>query len=110
MKVLVALCVLTIVTLSYSSPLTQECYYDDRGLCSGFCEEGTHSYTTGCGPVTPEATCDNPNPIAGKGDVCDYSDCYCNAPTVRDTVSGKCVNLEDCPKKEEKKEENAAKA
>ncbi|KAJ8711948.1 hypothetical protein PYW08_008902 [Mythimna loreyi] len=100
MKVLIVLCFLVLVALSSCKPQGRECYYIE-GRCVKECEEGTHSYTTGCGPLTPEATCDNPNPITGRGDICDYSDCYCNAPTVRDTVSGKCVKLEDCPKKEE---------
>ncbi|XP_045779575.1 UPF0329 protein ECU05_1680/ECU11_0050-like [Maniola jurtina] len=69
------------------------------------CEEGTHDFTTGCGYVTPEATCDNPNPVTDtSGEVCDYTACYCDSPTVRDTTTDKCVRLEDCPKKEEKKD------
>ncbi|KAH9642566.1 hypothetical protein HF086_011159 [Spodoptera exigua] len=65
------------------------------------CEVGTHAYTTGCGPLIPEPTCDEPSPVAGKGMICDYSSCYCDVPTVRDTVSGKCVPLDQCPKKKE---------
>nr|XP_034835728.1 uncharacterized protein LOC117992178 [Maniola hyperantus] len=69
-------------------------------------EEGTHDYTTGCGYVTPEATCDNPNPVTDtSGKVCDYTACYCDSPTVRDTATDKCVRLEDCPKKEEEKKD-----
>lgn len=68
-----------------------------------YCPVGTHSYTTGCSPRTPEPTCEEPNPVAEDYDICDYSDCYCDAPTVRDTVSKKCVELEDCPKKEKPK-------
>lgn len=63
------------------------------------CEEGTHGYTPGCGPITPEATCDEPQPKSENGETCDYSGCYCDPPTVRDTASGKCVALEKCPKK-----------
>ncbi|KOB78133.1 putative protease inhibitor 4 [Operophtera brumata] len=63
------------------------------------CPEGTHAYTTNCRPMTPEATCDEPNPVMGKYDVCDYSSCYCDHPTVRDTASNMCVKQEECPKK-----------
>ncbi|KAF9794891.1 hypothetical protein SFRURICE_005126 [Spodoptera frugiperda] len=99
MKLFAILCVLGYVAFSFGKP--RECYYDDRGLCYKECEVGTRAYTTGCGPLVPEPTCDEPNPVAGEGLICDYSACYCEAPTVRDTVSGKCVNLDQCPKKEE---------
>ncbi|CAH2095623.1 unnamed protein product [Euphydryas editha] len=64
------------------------------------CEEGTYSYTTGCGALTPEATCADPNPKPDTdgGSICDYSACYCNPPTVRHPESNKCVPLEECPK------------
>ncbi|GBP04534.1 hypothetical protein EVAR_3900_1 [Eumeta japonica] len=70
------------------------------GKCFRECEEGTHAYSTGCGPRTPEATCDNPEPQPEPGALCDYSACYCDAPTVRDGASGKCVPPHHCPKKE----------
>jgi hypothetical protein len=65
------------------------------------CPEGTHAYTTGCSQKMPEATCDVPNPVKEKAIICDYSACYCNAPTVRDKTTGKCVPLDQCPKKKE---------
>lgn len=69
------------------------------------CEEGTHAYTTGCDYKMPEATCDNPNPVKEtRGKICDFTACYCDPPTVRDTTTKKCVKLEDCPKKEPKEE------
>ncbi|CAB3233139.1 unnamed protein product [Arctia plantaginis] len=64
-----------------------------------YCEEGTHSYTIGCGYRVLEATCDEPNPQPEKFMMCDYSACYCDAPTVRDSASGKCVALDKCPQK-----------
>ncbi|RVE48508.1 hypothetical protein evm_006819 [Chilo suppressalis] len=27
------------------------------------CEEGTHAYAVGCAPITPEPSCDEPNPV-----------------------------------------------
>ncbi|XP_021198121.3 serine protease inhibitor 3 isoform X1 [Helicoverpa armigera] len=99
MKVLIGLCVLVFVAVSYSKPHSSRgCLYI-LGNCYKECEEGTHAYTTGCGPKTPEATCDNPTPQAEKAIICDYSACYCDPPTVRDTASGKCVRREECPKK-----------
>ncbi|CAH2095625.1 unnamed protein product [Euphydryas editha] len=64
------------------------------------CEVGTHAYAIGCGVITPEATCANPNPKPEneKAFICDYSACYCNPPTVRHPESKKCVPLEECPK------------
>uniref|UniRef100_A0A2A4K1F8 TIL domain-containing protein n=1 Tax=Heliothis virescens TaxID=7102 RepID=A0A2A4K1F8_HELVI len=99
MKVLIALCVLALVALSTGKPGSRGCIYI-MGRCYKECEEGTHAYTTGCGQKTPEATCDNPTPETEEGIICDYSACYCDQPTVRDTASGKCVHLDKCPKKE----------
>ncbi|KPJ01280.1 hypothetical protein RR46_01415 [Papilio xuthus] len=63
------------------------------------CEVGTRAYTTGCGHLTKEATCEEPNP---KPDphaiICDYSACYCEPPTVRHSKSKKCVLIEECDK------------
>ncbi|XP_045779576.1 synaptic vesicle membrane protein VAT-1 homolog [Maniola jurtina] len=108
MKLLIALCFVALVGLS----LAQGTLYPNgciwiEGRCAYGCEDGTHDYTTGCDYVTPEATCDNPNPVPDidAGEVCDYTACYCNSPTVRDTTTNKCVRLEDCPKKEEEKKE-----
>ncbi|XP_035452630.2 uncharacterized protein LOC118277799 isoform X2 [Spodoptera frugiperda] len=102
MKVIVALCVLSLVALATCSTNLHPrgCIYI-MGRCYKECEVGTRAYTTGCGPLVPEPTCDEPNPVAGEGLICDFSACYCEAPTVRDTASGKCVNLDQCPKKEE---------
>ncbi|CAB3233133.1 unnamed protein product [Arctia plantaginis] len=100
MKVLVAICVLALVALSSAKPQLHP-----RGCitvlrkCQRECEEGTHAYAPGCGPKTSEATCDEPNPKEERVIICDYSACYCDPPTVRDTVSGKCVTLDQCPKK-----------
>ncbi|KAJ8709385.1 hypothetical protein PYW07_009211 [Mythimna separata] len=102
MKFLVAVCVLAFVALASCGTKTHSrgCQYI-LGRCYKECEEGTHAYAVGCAAVTPEPTCDEPNPVEGKGILCDYSSCYCDAPTVRDSVSGKCVKVEDCPKKAE---------
>ncbi|XP_026322539.1 uncharacterized protein LOC113232117 [Hyposmocoma kahamanoa] len=70
-------------------------------LGSEECPEGTHSYSLGCDFLVPEATCENPKPKADtRVMLCDYSACYCDEPTVRDTASNKCVPLDQCPKKE----------
>ncbi|CAK1594148.1 unnamed protein product [Parnassius mnemosyne] len=75
------------------------CIYID-GKCSRECEEGTQAYTTGCDYLTKEATCDEPNPQPDtRGMICDFTACYCAPPTVRDTVTNKCVPLEECTKK-----------
>ncbi|CAG5056788.1 unnamed protein product [Parnassius apollo] len=67
------------------------------GECTGDCEEGTYFYATGCGYLTREPTCYEPNPQPDTTiNICDYYDCYCNPPTVRNTQTGKCVNLKDC--------------
>ncbi|CAH0731349.1 unnamed protein product, partial [Brenthis ino] len=103
MKSLVILCVLALVGLSIAgtNPYPRGCIYI-LGHCYKGCEEGTHGYSTGCGYLTPEPTCENPEPQEDtRGKICDYSACYCDAPTVRDTVSKKCVPLEECPKNEE---------
>ncbi|XP_045779516.1 uncharacterized protein LOC123877045 isoform X2 [Maniola jurtina] len=111
MKLLIALCFVAIIGLSFAETKTYSrgCIYI-LGRCSRECEEGTHAYAIGCGHMTPEATCDNPNPVADtRGMICDYSACYCDPPTVRDTATNKCVPLEECPKKEgPKKEEKVA--
>ncbi|XP_023943428.2 uncharacterized protein LOC112049671 [Bicyclus anynana] len=98
MYVVVALC---FVALASAMPDYRPCTYDTRGLCMHYCEEGTYSYNTGCGPMTPEPTCENPHPVATRYAICDYSACYCKPPTVRDTSSKKCVLLERCPPKED---------
>ncbi|CAB3233135.1 unnamed protein product [Arctia plantaginis] len=106
MKLLFVLCVLMVVALSSAKPQFNNprgCIYIN-GHCHEGCKEGTHSYTPGCGPIIPEATCDEPHPKIGDGDVCDYSSCYCDSPTVRDKVSGNCVTLDKCPKKLPKQE------
>nr|XP_026500175.1 uncharacterized protein LOC113403794 [Vanessa tameamea] len=100
MKSIMIWCILTFVglTLAETSLYPRGCIYV-MGRCHRECEVGTHAYTTGCGFLTPEATCDNPAPVVNEnGKICDYSACYCDPPTVRDTISGKCVQKEDCPK------------
>ncbi|KAJ8711947.1 hypothetical protein PYW08_008901 [Mythimna loreyi] len=99
MKIILALCVLSIVALVNAKP--SGCRFGPWGRCVEQCPDGTHSYSSGCRPLVPEATCDNPNPVAGQAPLCDYSACYCDAPTVRDSTTGRCVQLEECPKKEE---------
>nr|XP_021198120.2 uncharacterized protein LOC110381997 [Helicoverpa armigera] len=100
MKVFMSLLTLGLIALSYCTPEPEECYYDSRGLCMGECEPGTYSYTSNCDQMMiPEPTCDTPTPQEEEAP-CDYSACYCKAPTVRDTSSGKCVPLEQCPKKQ----------
>ncbi|XP_011565174.3 uncharacterized protein LOC105394953 [Plutella xylostella] len=76
------------------------CIYDDSGHCMRECEEGTHSYGSGCGPVMSEPTCEQPTPKVESGNTCDFSACYCDAPTVRHKASKKCVKLKDCYKVE----------
>ncbi|CAH0731351.1 unnamed protein product, partial [Brenthis ino] len=103
MKSLVIVCVLALVGLSIAEfdPYPNGCIYVE-GRCVGGCEEGTHAYATGCEVLTPEPTCENPEPKEDSDEmICDFTACYCNAPTVRDTVSNKCVPLEDCPKSQE---------
>ncbi|KAJ8711946.1 hypothetical protein PYW08_008900 [Mythimna loreyi] len=100
MKVAIILCVFAFIALSVGKPQSRGCIYV-MGRCYKECEVGTHSYGTGCGPLIPEPTCEEPNPVAGRGNICDFFACYCDAPTVRDTVSGKCVKIEECPKKTE---------
>ncbi|CAB3233137.1 unnamed protein product [Arctia plantaginis] len=105
MKLLLVLCFFAFATFCFAYPQQhlRGCIYIE-GKCFEECEEGTHDYTPGCGPITPEATCDEPHPKTGDGEVCDYSSCYCDSPTVRETVSGKCVRLDECPKKLPKQE------
>nr|AAV91426.1 putative protease inhibitor 4 [Lonomia obliqua] len=102
MKYLVFFFVLALVGLPTTTPTgthSRGCIYI-LGRCSSECPVGTHGYATGCGRKMPEATCDAPNPVLEEGIICDYSACYCDPPTVRDTVSNKCVSPNDCPKKE----------
>ncbi|CAB3233129.1 unnamed protein product [Arctia plantaginis] len=100
MKFAIALCILAIIAMSSAKPQehSRGCIYI-LGKCQTECEEGTHAYATACGKKTPEATCDEPNPKPETADICDYSACYCDEPTVRDTASGKCVTLDKCPQK-----------
>ncbi|XP_047991688.1 uncharacterized protein LOC125230547 isoform X1 [Leguminivora glycinivorella] len=70
-----------------------------EGRCVEKCPVGTHAYTTGCSYLTPEATCANPNPKQDtRGKLCDFSACYCDAPTVRDEKTNQCVSLDKCSK------------
>ncbi|CAG9130958.1 unnamed protein product [Plutella xylostella] len=57
------------------------------------------SYAVGCATVMSEPTCAQPTP-ASRGLICDFSACYCDAPTVRHEGTDKCVRLEDCDKVE----------
>ncbi|XP_045779517.1 uncharacterized protein LOC123877046 [Maniola jurtina] len=101
MKFLVAICLIVLVGLSLAKDLfhPRGCIWKE-GLCIRDCEEGTHEeYKILCYYFTPEPTCDNPNPVPDTELKCDRSACYCDAPTVRDTATNKCVRLEDCPKK-----------
>ncbi|XP_026331481.1 uncharacterized protein LOC113238853 [Hyposmocoma kahamanoa] len=98
MKLFLVLCVFGIVSFAAAKPQGRGCIWI-MGRCSRECPEGTHGYSVGCGHLTPEATCQNPEPKEDtRGQICDYSACYCDAPTVRDTTTNKCVPLEDCPK------------
>ncbi|CAH2237077.1 jg17252 [Pararge aegeria aegeria] len=101
MKLIFVLCLFAVVGLSMAEPVSypRGCIYV-MGRCHRECEVGTHAYTTGCGFKQPEATCANPKPeLDTRGKICDYSACYCDEPTVRDTATGKCVPLEECTKK-----------
>ncbi|CAG9568356.1 unnamed protein product [Danaus chrysippus] len=67
-------------------------------LCLGECDEGTHAYTIGCGYLEPEPTCEDPHPSIDQGIlICDFMACYCDSPTVRNKLIGKCVPLDECP-------------
>ncbi|CAH2054104.1 unnamed protein product, partial [Iphiclides podalirius] len=84
------------VAVAYPEGSSRGCIYI-HGICQRECEEGTTAYVSNCDYMVPEATCDEPNPqpdLSGK--LCDYSACYCEAPTVRDTKTNKCVALEEC--------------
>ncbi|CAG5056784.1 unnamed protein product [Parnassius apollo] len=102
MKSVACFVLLAFVSMALSDPIphSRGCIYI-LGKSSRECEEGTQAYTTGCGYLTNEATCDEPNPQPDtRGMICDFSACYCAPPTVRNTVTNKCVPLEECPKKE----------
>ncbi|CAF4880862.1 unnamed protein product [Pieris macdunnoughi] len=99
MKLLIAISFLSVVGICLANTVLypRGCIYV-MGRCYRECEVGTRAYTTGCGKLMPEPTCDVPDPEEGQGNVCDYSACYCESPTVRHKPSGKCMLLEDCPK------------
>ncbi|XP_013195054.2 uncharacterized protein LOC106138449 [Amyelois transitella] len=98
MKILLCLCLLGVVGLSLGDTKTypRGCIYI-LGTCVKECDEGTHAYSLGCGNKVPEPTCEEPNPVVEKGLLCDYSACYCDPPTVRDTKNNVCVPLDKCP-------------
>ncbi|CAG9130960.1 unnamed protein product [Plutella xylostella] len=101
MKLAVILGLAFLVALSMAAPQTNHsrgCYYIN-GRCVKDCEEGTHAYAVGCATVMSEPTCAQPTP-ASRGLICDFSACYCDAPTVRHEGTDKCVKLEDCDKVE----------
>ncbi|KAJ2954905.1 hypothetical protein O0L34_g3228 [Tuta absoluta] len=107
MKVFVFMCVVALAGLSAADeeptsgaiPTQRSgrgCIYI-LGRCVRECEEGTHAYALGCGYKTPEATCEVPHPEPETAMLCDYSACYCDEPTVRDTTTGRCVPRDQCP-------------
>ncbi|CAG9568355.1 unnamed protein product [Danaus chrysippus] len=99
MKSVFVLCLIAFfgLTVAETTLYPRGCIYA-LGKCVRECEVGTHAYTTGCGYLTPEATCENPNPATDmRARICDYSACYCDPPTVRNKVNNKCVPLEECP-------------
>ncbi|XP_012545522.1 uncharacterized protein LOC105841582 [Bombyx mori] len=107
MRCLVMLCALIAVAFAAPStigdvPTALPAYHRGCmfifGNCTRHCEVGTHVYTNDCGPFMPEATCDVPVPVQETHSVCDFSACYCDPGTVRDTKTKKCVKLEDCSK------------
>ncbi|OWR48384.1 putative protease inhibitor 4 [Danaus plexippus plexippus] len=103
MKSVFILCLIAFLglTLAETTLYPRGCIYA-LGKCVRECEVGTHAYTTGCGYLTPEATCENPKPTTDmRARICDYSACYCDPPTVRNKVNNKCVPLEECPKEAE---------
>ncbi|CAG5024882.1 unnamed protein product [Parnassius apollo] len=88
------------VALCDTVPHSRGCIYI-MGRCYRECEEGTQAYALGCGYLTKEATCKEPNPQPDtRGKICDFSACYCAPPTVRDPVTKKCVPLEECTREE----------
>ncbi|CAB3224832.1 unnamed protein product [Arctia plantaginis] len=74
MKLLLILCFFAFATFCFAYPqqYSRGCIYVE-GKCYEGCEEGTHGYTPGCGPIFPEATCDEPHPKIGDGDITDMS-------------------------------------
>ncbi|CAB3224834.1 unnamed protein product [Arctia plantaginis] len=66
MKLLLVLCFFAFATFCFAYPQQHlpGCIYIEE-KCSEECEEGTHDYTPECGPITPEATCDEPHPKTG---------------------------------------------
>ncbi|XP_072938948.1 uncharacterized protein [Epargyreus clarus] len=97
MKSIVVVCVLFGLASALTVPHSRGCIYI-LGRCHEECPEGTHAYALGCGYKTPEATCKQPNPVAEDYMLCDFSDCYCDPPTLRDESTGKCVLKENCSK------------
>ncbi|VVC88196.1 unnamed protein product [Leptidea sinapis] len=61
------------------------------------CEVGTRAYTTGCSKLKPEPSCEDPNPPELPGNICDFSACYCEPPTLRNKLTKECVAPEKCP-------------
>ncbi|XP_026749490.1 uncharacterized protein LOC113510237 [Galleria mellonella] len=100
MKCLFYLCAFVLVGLALGDTKLRSrgCIYA-LGRCVRECEEGTHGYAVGCDFITPEPTCEEPKPVKDTraGLICDFSACYCDPPTVRDTKTKKCVPLEECP-------------
>ncbi|XP_046971428.1 uncharacterized protein LOC124538419 [Vanessa cardui] len=59
------------------------------------CPRGEHSVLY-C-PQKAEPSCENPTVHDLQGPAaCGIPDCFCNAPTVRDTKTNKCVPLSKC--------------
>ncbi|XP_059051738.1 uncharacterized protein LOC131846449 [Achroia grisella] len=99
MKSLFYLCAFALIGLAVGETnlYPRGCIYI-VGRCARECEEGTYGYSLGCGFKTPEATCENPTPVQDRSRrICDYSACYCAPPTVRNTKTKKCVQLDECP-------------
>ncbi|RVE53880.1 hypothetical protein evm_001542 [Chilo suppressalis] len=72
-------------------------FINAQGFPTRKCPAGEHSVLY-C-PQKAEPSCDNPtvHDLAAPGP-CDIPQCFCNTPTVRDTASGRCVQLSKCPK------------
>nr|QEE79881.1 TIL [Ostrinia furnacalis] len=71
---------------------------EGQGIPTKKCPPGEHSVLY-C-PRMAEPDCTNPTVHErNTPGACDIPDCFCNTPTVRNLDTGKCVKLEDCPKK-----------
>ncbi|KAJ0173489.1 hypothetical protein K1T71_010638 [Dendrolimus kikuchii] len=66
-----------------------------QGIPTKKCPPGEHSVLY-C-PQMAEPSCDNPKVHdLDRPSACDIPQCFCNVPQVRNTKTGKCVNMANC--------------